>query len=266
MRIGALTPVRLASERLPGKALMDVAGQPMIFHLLDRMENSPHIADRKDVVVCTTTDPRDDPLEAAVVEYGASIFRGEVDDIIKRFGDAISHFGFDAVIQADGDDPLSAPEYMHKTMTRLLEDPEIDIVTSTGLPLGCNVKSFTRGAMEKVLSIYKTEKNDTGFADYFTKTGVCRHVEVSPHSPEHIHDTVRLTLDYEVDLDVFRRIFAALYKPGEVFGMADVVSLVNAHPEWVEINRSVEEEYWVRHQAKSNLRFVDPEGVEKDIE
>src|SRR5690606_12654337 len=110
--IGALIPVRLRSERLPGKALLPLAGRPMIAHLLDRMAASRFIADKADIDVCTTTDPSDDPLQDAVEREGCSIFRGSVDDIILRFGDAMSHYGFDAVIQADGDDPLSATEYM----------------------------------------------------------------------------------------------------------------------------------------------------------
>ena len=36
-KIGALIPVRLASERLPGKALLPLGGRPVIAHLLERV-------------------------------------------------------------------------------------------------------------------------------------------------------------------------------------------------------------------------------------
>ena len=136
MKIGALIPIRLASERLPGKALKDIVGRPVVHHLLDRVAACRHIADPRNVVVCTTTEPSDDALVPAVESYGCSVFRGSVDDIIRRFGDAMAAHGFDAVIQADGDDPLSATEYMDLTMDRLLADPAIDIVTVKGVPLG----------------------------------------------------------------------------------------------------------------------------------
>lgn len=260
MKIGGIIPVRLASERLPGKALMDMCGRPVIYHLLDRVAASRHIESPSDVVVCTTTETTDDPLEKAVKAYGASVFRGDINDIIRRFGDAIAHFGFDAVIQADGDDPCSAPEYMDATMDALLADPSLDIVTSEGLAIGCNVKSFTSSAMDKVLAAYRTERNDTGFADYFTKTGLCHHKIISPVGPEHIHDTARLTLDYQVDLDLFRIIFEALYEEGAVFGTEALVTYLNKHPENVAINLDVEEEYWSRHSAKSVLKFIDDAG------
>ena len=83
-KIGALIPIRLASERLPGKALLDICGRSVLHHLLDRVA-ACRFVDAADIVVCTTRDASDDPLIPAVEEYGASVFRGETDDIIKRF-------------------------------------------------------------------------------------------------------------------------------------------------------------------------------------
>lgn len=265
MKIGALIPIRLASERLPGKALKDMCGRPVVHHLLDRVVASRHIADPKHVVVCTTTEKFDNPLVSAVESYGCSVFRGAVDDIIKRFGDAMAANGFDAVIQADGDDPLSATEYMDLTMDRLLADRTLDIVTAKGLPLGVATKSFTRAAMNKVLAAYKTEHNDTGFIYFFTKSGLCRHAEIGPVSPDHVHETARLTLDYDVDLELFRCIFDALYKPGEVFGLAELVRFLNANSDLVELNRHVEAQYWQNTAEKVALQYTTNEGALADI-
>ena len=260
MKIGALIPIRLASERLPGKALMDLCGRPVFAHLLDRVSRCKHIDSLKDVVVCTTGDTSDDALEDAVREYGASIFRGSTDDIIDRFGAAMAQFDFDLVLQADGDDPLSATEYMDLVVDKLLTTPGADIVTVKGLPLGTATKCFTKAAMRKVLSSYKTEKNDTGFIYFFTKTGLCNHVEISPVSQNHVHDAARLTLDYEVDLALFRRIFGALYKPDEIFSLNQVVRYLREHPNYAKSNLSVETEYWQRTAEKADLKFTAKNG------
>lgn len=265
MKIGALIPIRLASERLPGKALKDMCGRPVVHHLLDRVAASRHIKNPRDVVVCTTTEASDDALVPAVENHDCSVFRGPVNDIIRRFGDAMAAHGFDAVIQADGDDPLSATEYMDLTMDRLLSDSSLDIVTAKGLPLGTATKSFTRAAMDKVLAAYKTERNDTGFIYFFTKSGLCRHAEISPMSADHVHGAARLTLDYDVDLELFRRIFEALYRPGQVFGLAELVRFLKANPDLVEINRAVEEQYWQRTADKVNLSYVSADGKSATI-
>src|SRR3546814_16023881 len=117
--------------------------------------------------------------------------------------------------------------------------------------------------MEKVLAAYRTERNDTGFIYYFTKTGLCRHLEIGPVSPDHTHETTRLTLDYEVDLELFRRIFEALYRPGAPFGLAETVRYLNAQPDLVDLNRHVEQAYWRRPADKATTTLLDEPGVQR---
>ncbi len=265
MKIGALVPVRLQSERLPGKALMPLAGRPVIAHLLDRIAASEYITDRRNVVVCTTEDPDDDVLASVVEQEGCSIFRGSKDDIIARFAGAMRHFDFDAVIQADGDDPLSATEYMDRTMAALLSDAALDIVTVENVPLGTATKSFRRRGMDLVEKFYRTNKNDTGFIYFFTKSGLCRHL-ILQSELEHRLDNVRLTLDYQVDFDVFEKIFNALYRAGEVFSLLDTITFLKDNPSIAGMNLEVEKEYWKRTADKAVLHFEDEAGAVRKIE
>lgn len=266
MKIGALIPVRLASERLPGKALKDICGRPAVHHLLDRVAACRYVADPKDIVVCTTTESSDDRLVDAVEEFGCSHFRGPVDDIIRRIGNAMELHRFDAVVHAFGDNPLSATEYMDSTMERILTDPSIDVATISGLPLGVATQSFTAGAMRKVLGAYRTERNDTGFMYFFTRSGICRQVQIEAANPAHRHPSARLTLDYDSDLALFRAIFAALYKPGEIFTLADTIAYLNSHPEITASNLAVQDEYWRRTVAKVQLQYRDADGQSRSIE
>ena len=264
-KIGLIIPIRLASERLPNKAILEICGRPIVWHLLDRCCASKYITDKANVVVCTTQEKSDDALQEVVERYGCSVFRGSTDDIIKRFHNAIEHFGFDAVIQVDGDDILCDMQYMDLTMKKLLSDADLDIVTCEGLPLGIASKSFSRRAMKKVYQHYKTERNDTGFIYFFTKTGLCRQAVVLPIKPEHVLNEARLTLDYEQDYEVFRIIFEALYRKGRIFGLEDILQLLKAKPEITRINSVLEEEYWRRTREKAQLAFMDVQGQIKKI-
>src|ERR1039457_1750763 len=209
MRVGALIPVRLASSRLPGKALLPIGGRPMIAHLLDRVFASRFLAAR-DVIVCTTEDPTDDRLVPVVESAGASVFRGSRDDLIDRFHKAILRFGFDAVIQVDGDDPFADTGYMDRCLELLREDTSLGIVTTVDLPLGLGSKAFRASAAETVWRHHLSERNDTGFIYYFTRTGLCRVGHVYPASGGHRHATARVTLDYPEDLLFFERLFDEL--------------------------------------------------------
>ena len=260
VKIGALLPIRLASERLPAKALLEICGRPILWHLLDRVSASRYL-EKQNVVVCTTEMESDDRLVEMVEKYGCSVFRGSTDDIIKRFHDAIEAYGFDAILQVDGDDPLCDTQYMDLTMEKLLGDPSLDIVVGEGLPIGIAAKSFRREAMDKVYSRYKTEKNDTGAMYFFTKTYLCKKASVVPLRPEHRLDEARLTLDYKEDLEVFTKIFEALYSKGEVFDLEEVTGFLRSHPEVMKINAVVEEEYWENDRVKAQLVFEDDYGT-----
>ena len=258
LNIGALVPIRLTSERLPGKALKNICGRPVTWHLLDRICASRYISGRDKVVVCTTEEPESDPLVESVREYGCSVLRGHTDDIIARFHAAVEQFGFDAVIQADGDDPLSDTAYMDLEMETLLDDARLDIVITKGIPLGTATKAIRRSALEEVFSLYRSEKNDTGFIYYLTKSGLFNLKTIGPVNSDHIMENARLTLDYQADFDLFTSIFEALYEPDRLFGLEQVVTYLRANPEVAESNLFVEEEYWNRDAALSALQYADP--------
>ena len=255
MNIGAIIPIRLKSERLPNKALLEIAGRPVCYHLLDQVCDSKYIRHKRNVVVCTTTHQSDDPLVDVIHDYGCSVFRGDSDDIIARFYEAMIEFKFDSVIQADGDDPLSAREYMDLTMKALLENPEVDVVTVKGLPLGCATKSFRRRALEKVRASYLTKKNDTGFIYFLTKTGLCDHLELECSELAHQHETARLTLDYYEDFELFVKIIESIKNGDKALNLSDVVSFLRRHPDVAASNAHVEKEYWRRTREKLDLQY-----------
>jgi spore coat polysaccharide biosynthesis protein SpsF len=261
MKIGAVIPIRLCSERLPGKQLKDICGRPALYHLLDRVTACRHISSKRHVVVCTTTEAGDNPLVPVVEAYGCSVYRGAVDDLICRLAEAMKAHSFDIAIQADGDNPLVATEYMNRTVDGLRAEPSLDIVSTVGLPLGTNTKSFTRAAMDKVIAAYRSPKNDTGYMHFFTKAGLCKQAEIGPVGPEHVHDTARLTIDYDADLEMIRKIFAALYRPAAVFGLTELVAFLNTHPNVVAINSHVSAEYWKRFAQKLHLEYVAADGA-----
>src|SRR5262245_43465905 len=64
----------------------------------------------------------------------------------------------------------------------------------------------------------------------------------------------------EEDLEVFTRIFEALYQPGKVFGLAEVVKYLRDHPEVMKLNSSLDEEYWRRTREKAQLFHSDARG------
>jgi len=244
---------------------MKICGKPVVHHLLDRVFACKNIERNENVIVCTTGNSSDDELEFAAKEYGASVFRGSTDDIIDRFYHAVQAYNLDIILQVDGDDPLCDPEYMDLCLAELINNYDTDVVSCSGLPLGIASKAFTRRAMDIVYERYQTTQNDTGFAYYFTKTNFFVTREIVPVSSLHIHNTARLTLDYEIDLQFFRAIFAELYSQNSIFLLTDIVTLLRSRDDILRINAGLEEEYMQRTIDKARLDYVDQTGARQQI-
>ena len=249
--IGALIPIRLDSTRLPQKALINICGKPVLYHLLDRVINSKYLTNER-VIICTTNKSSDDILVKRCEEYGVNIFRGSENDLIKRLHNAMQQYRLDYVTA----DTL----YMDLTMEKLLSDPKLDVVYASGLPLGVSSKSFSSIGMKKVLSKYRSFYNDTGFGSYFTDTDICNKAVINPVSNNHIDNEIRLTLDYEEDLQLFKEIFKRLYIEGKIFDIGDIINLVKSEPKLKEINLFLNDEYLKRWTSKRKISYLDNEG------
>ena len=71
---------RLSSTRLPAKAMLDVAGMPLVVLAARRAANTG-----LEVVVATSHEPEDDIVASAAGAAGLGVFRGPLDDTLARF-------------------------------------------------------------------------------------------------------------------------------------------------------------------------------------
>lgn len=264
LKRGILIPIRLASERLPGKALLDVGGRPALHHLLDRCLACRYV-ERGQIVVCTTREASDDPLVDAVEAWGARAWRGPTDDLIRRFSEAVEGLGFNHIVEADGDDLFCATEYMDLCFEALVVDPALDVVTCDDLPLGVAPRAFTCEAMRKVLAVYASEQNDTAFFHLFTHTGICRTRVLAPLLAGHRHNTARLTLDYAEDLAFFRCLAETLGAPGHPATLSETVAFLNTRPDVVEINSKMTAMFRRRQSEKANISYRGADGRLQNI-
>jgi len=121
-----LIPARMASTRLPGKPLMDIAGLPMIVQVLRRAEEAA--VGR----VAVATDTAD--IAAAVTAHGgeAVMTRADHPSGSDRIYEALEKLDperrVEAIVNVQGDLPTIPPEDVRAAL-RLLEDPAVAIGT-----------------------------------------------------------------------------------------------------------------------------------------
>lgn len=104
---------RIGSSRLPGKVLIDIAGRPMLVHVVERARLSSLV---KEVVVATTHDPSDDPIARLCDQNNYLYFRGSPLDVLDRYFQAALTFQATNVLRLTGDCPLIDPNLIDQTI------------------------------------------------------------------------------------------------------------------------------------------------------
>jgi spore coat polysaccharide biosynthesis protein SpsF len=263
--IGVFIPIRLGSERLPGKAMMPVLGKPIVQHLLDRILASSVIADIQQIVVCTTKHHTNDILCEYIEEQGAKCFRGSENDIIKRFYNANEKFQYQHILQIDGDDPLIPPEFIDQVVEHLLKmRVENAVAVTEGLPFGLNIKAFSKNALSEVYDKYLTENNDTGFGLYFLDDSLCNVDRLKFHFDEPFQEKMRVTLDYAEDLTVIETVLNELYTdPKKNYSLSRLFRVFEKFPELTDVNHFRMSENNKRTKEKIDLEYQKGNSVGK---
>jgi len=81
-RTVAIIQARMGSTRLPGKVLKPILGQPMLWHIVQRVRWVPDLVE---VVVATSNGPGDEPIRRFCREHGIALFAGSENDVLDRF-------------------------------------------------------------------------------------------------------------------------------------------------------------------------------------
>jgi 3-deoxy-manno-octulosonate cytidylyltransferase (CMP-KDO synthetase) len=121
-----LIPARMAATRLPGKPLLDIAGLPMIVHVLRRAE----AANIGRVAVATDTPE----IAAAVRSHGGEAVMTSADHltgsdrVFEALGKLDPSARAEIVINLQGDFPTIRPDHIRDVLGPL-DDPAVDIAT-----------------------------------------------------------------------------------------------------------------------------------------
>lgn len=245
MKVGVFIPVRLDSNRLPRKAMLDIMGKPAIQHLCERLK----LSQRADaIVICTSDEPSDEALVDVARAAGVSIFRGSKEDLMQRFLLAAREHNLDLIVNVDGDDLLVDPEQVD-SMAEALERTGADFIRFDGLPFGGVPVGVRVDALARACELKAETDTATGWGRYFSDTNLFRTENIRIEDQELNHPDIRMTLDYEEDYKFFKAVFEELYRPGQPVRLREAVRLIVSRPDIKAINSGLEEKYWAHFNA-----------------
>jgi 3-deoxy-manno-octulosonate cytidylyltransferase (CMP-KDO synthetase) len=170
-------PARYASQRLPGKPLLDIAGQPMIAHVYRRACESGALE-----VVIATDDER---IARAAEDFGAEVCMTSAQHAsgTDRIAEVARLRGWDdaaVVVNLQGDEPLMPPALLRQVAAALLEHSAADMATLAA-DLRDTDQLFDPNTVKVVL-------DRDGYALYFSRATIPWHRDRFRRGSEPDHD------------------------------------------------------------------------------
>jgi spore coat polysaccharide biosynthesis protein SpsF len=231
----------MGSTRLPGKVMRDLAGKPVIDHVIERVKRCARL---DEIVVATTTLPEDAALAERAEKNGVTWFRGSRDDVLARYYHAARERGLDVIVRITADCPLIDRDVTGEVIG-YFHAHDRDVVTNAGD--GPGERTYPRGLDTEVFSFAALSDAHAHATSAFDREHVTPYLYA--HGRAHVcrhpvdYSRYRWTLDTEDDFRFVRAVYERCYRGTHDFGFADILRLLEEHPELVSLNAHVEQKH-----------------------
>ena len=257
-KVVAIIQARMGSTRLPGKVLMDIAGKPMLQHIVERLKLVKNI---DEIVIATSTSEDDKKILDFAKTLGVVGFAGNESNVLKRYIDAAETVNADIVVRVTGDAPLIDPNTIERLISSAVNqnadyaicDPKIPVIHE-----GFEVVSLN--ALKKILQIANQDYIKEHVTIYLTENPDFVKTVYIEAEDEFKRTGYRFSVDTLADLRFIREIYKRLYKEGEIVNLHDVIELLEREPEIKQINAHITQK---KVDVKSNKVAFRVDASEK---
>lgn len=225
-KIGAVILSRYNSSRLPGKALMKINDKPVLGYIIERLTQ---VMPKDQIVLATSIERTDDPIERYAHEQGISCYRGALDNVAGRFLDASKNRGWDYATRINGDNIFVDTEVLREMIT-IAETGQYKFIS--------NVKNrtFPKGMSIEIVAIdyYQSLLNEINqFPGYQEHVTLYLYEKADPAQHYYFMNTalpeasgIQLALDTREDFERSSDIINRFEKPHWHYNMKEIMDIL----------------------------------------
>lgn len=234
--VTAIIQARVGSTRFPNKVFAELAGKPLIFHVVNRLKHSQKI---NKILLATTENLLDDALESWAKLNRVEVFRGSEENVLDRYYKAAESAKTDIVVRVTADDPFKDPVIMDKVID-LLQVNNLDFAYNnkpSSFPEGLDTEVFTFKALRQAHKNAKDAFEREHVTQYFYRNSSAFKQRNFLNYTDLSY--LRWTIDTELDLSMVKEVYNALYKDSSIFLTEDILALLRQRPEIARMNADV---------------------------
>ncbi len=243
MKTVAIVQARMGSTRLPGKVLKPILSQPMLWHIIKRLQFVQPIGE---VVVATSDQPSDEPIRRFCTDAKISFFAGSETDVLDRFYRTALEFNGNPLLRITADCPFVDPQVVSHLITLYGSGyyDHVGVATGAGalfmhqgrFPDGLDAECFSFDALERAWREASHPLDREHVTPYIWRNKELFRGGSLYSNQDYSH--LRWTVDNAADFEMVCQVYAALYREDEPFLMPDIIGFLSNHPGLAAYNQT----------------------------
>lgn len=222
---GIIIQARMGSLRLPGKTLMPIGNKTLLEYILYCLKRLRHSTT---TVIATSETPGDNLIENFCIERAVACFRGNEANVLDRYYQCATAYGFRHIIRLTGDNPFPDIEELDNLIDLHIASGSDFTHSFASLPVGVGTEIFTFSALEKSWEEGKAPHHLEHVDEYMIENPQIFKTALLSVPAEKNRPDIRLTVDNMEDYN------KACY------------IVENSHADFITSKQAIElaEEYW----------------------
>lgn len=229
MKTAIIIQARVTSTRLPLKVLKELCGQSVLERIIT------NLYPLTDNIILAIPDNNENNVLYEEFRNKVRVFRGDENDVLKRYMDCAHYYGIENVVRVCSDNPFIQTEFAAEIVNHI-EKGKYDYVSyykddlnAILTPYGFFCEAFTMSAAEKAYA--ETDNvNREHVSMYFYGNEDMFHIR-KLHIPNFIsnRNDIRFTLDTEEDYNIYQQICSI--KPADYHSAEKLIEIVDTMPD-----------------------------------
>jgi spore coat polysaccharide biosynthesis protein SpsF len=209
MNIGAIIFSRFDSSRLPGKAMLDIEGRPLLGRVIDQARKIKNI---EKIIVATSNRDIDNIISDFAINENIDCYRGSFKDVASRAIEVCKKYNLEAFARICGDRPFFDSNVVTYLISKYKKN-QSDLTTTIGtgqMPLGLTCEIISLKALCKAYVNFDIYEQEHLTAYFYKNSSNFLINEVSVPNYDQYDNKLRLVVDNQADLDRARSIAARI--------------------------------------------------------
>lgn len=218
-KIAIFLAARSESKRLPNKHFLEINENYKVIDLcILRLKKSKFV---KKIFLCTTKRKKDDKFKKICEHHNINLFRGDTDNVLKRFIDCAQKNSIKTIVRITGDCPLIDPNLIDKCINLYLKKKN-DYTTNTlklSYPDGLDVEIVKLSSLIKSSRMSQSAINKEHVTAFIRSSKLFKKYNLKNSKN---YSNRRWTLDYKKDFYFLKKVIK-FFKPNIFFTWQDII-------------------------------------------